>query len=141
MDGQSRVVEALAVRDGKIIAVGETAAIQSLAGSQTRTIDLHGKTVVPGLIDTHDHFKAAGLFDYVVSMSEAKSVAEALATIQQFAAKKKPGDWIIGGDLGSVSQLVEQRYLTRQEIDSAAPNNPVYLRTSLPFLDGKLPCA
>jgi predicted amidohydrolase YtcJ len=129
LDGQSRVVEALAVRDGKIIAVGETAAIRSLAGSQTRTIDLHGKTVIPGLIDTHAHFKAAGLSDYVVSMSEAKSVADALATIKQFSAKKKPGDWIIGGAWHPPSQLVEQRYLTRQEIDSAAPNNPVYLQT------------
>lgn len=129
LDGQSRVAEALAVRDGKIVAIGDTAMIRSLAVSQTRTIDLQGKTLVPGLIDTHAHFKAAGLSDYVVNMSGAKTVADALAAIKQFVAKKKSGEWIIGGAWHPPSQLTERRYLTRQEIDSVAPNNPVYLRT------------
>jgi predicted amidohydrolase YtcJ len=129
MDGQSKVAEAVAIRDGRILAVGDTAIIRTLAGSQTRTIDLAGKTVVPGLIDTHVHFKAAGMSDYVVDMSRAKSVAEALETIKRFAAKKSPGDWIVGSAWHPPSQLTEKRYLTRQEIDSVAPNNPVYLRT------------
>jgi hypothetical protein len=67
--------------------------------------------------------------DYVVNMSRAKTVAEALEAIKAFAAKKRPGEWIIGGAWHPPSQLAEKRYLTRQEIDSAAPNNPVYLRT------------
>jgi predicted amidohydrolase YtcJ len=129
MDGQSRVAEALAIRDGRILAVGDSATIRSMAGSQTRTIDLGGKTVVPGLIDTHAHFKAAGLSDYVVNMSRAKSVAEALEAIKEFVAKKNPGEWVVGSAWHPPSQLVEKRYLTRQEIDSVAPNNPVYLRT------------
>ena len=129
MNDQSQVAQAVAIRDGKILAVGDDAAIRSMAGSTTRTIDLSGKTVVPGLIDTHAHFKAAGLADYVVNMSRAKTVAEALEAIKQFAAKKKPGEWIIGGAWHPPSQLAEKRYLTRQEIDSVAPNNPVYLRT------------
>jgi predicted amidohydrolase YtcJ len=129
MNDQSLVVQAVAIRDGKILAVGDDATIRSMAGTATRTIDLGGKTVVPGLIDTHAHFKAAGLADYVVNMSRAKTIAEALEAIKQFAAKKKPGEWIIGGAWHPPSQLAEKRYLTRQEIDSAAPNNPVYLRT------------
>jgi predicted amidohydrolase YtcJ len=67
--------------------------------------------------------------DYVVDMSRAKSVAEALETIKRFAARKSPGDWIVGSAWHPPSQLTEKRYLTRQEIDSVAPNNPVYLRT------------
>src|SRR5258706_10018234 len=129
MDGQSRVAEAIAIRDGKILAVGDSSTIRSMAGSQTRTIDLGGKTVVPGLIDTHVHFKAAGLSDYVVDMSRAKSVVEALEAIKQFVAKKKPGEWIVGSAWHPPSQLTEKRYLTRQEIDGVAPHNPVYLRT------------
>src|ERR1700753_434432 len=129
MNDQSQVVQAVAIRDGKILAVGDNASIRSMAGTRTRTVDLDGKTVVPGLIDTHAHFKAAGLADYVVNMSRAKTVAEALEAIRQFAAKKKPGEWIIGGAWHPPSQLAEKRYLTRQEIDSVAPNNPVYLRT------------
>ena len=100
-----------------------------MAGAQTRVIDVAGKTVVPGLIDTHAHFKAAGMGDYVVNMGRVKTVAEALDAIKAFAAKKKPGEWIVGGAWHPPSQLAEKRYLTRQEIDSAAPNNPVYLRT------------
>jgi predicted amidohydrolase YtcJ len=129
LDDKSSVVEALAVRDGKILATGGNASIKSMAGAQTRVIDVAGKIVVPGLIDTHAHFKAAGMGDYVVKLSQAKTVAEALDAIKAFAAKKKPGEWIVGGAWHPPSQLAEKRYLTRQEIDSAAPNNPVYLRT------------
>src|SRR5579872_1525736 len=129
MDGQSKIAEAVAIRDGRFLAVGDNATIRSMAASGTRTIDLAGKTVVPGLIDTHSHFKAAGMSDYVVNMSRARTVADALEAIKQFATKKKPGDWIIGSAWHPPSQLAEKRYLTRQEIDSVAPNNPVYLRT------------
>jgi len=129
MDSRSSVAEALAVRDGKILAVGSDAAVRPIAGPQTRVIDLAGKTVVPGLIDTHAHFGAAGLGDYVVNLGPAKSVAGALELLKAFVARKKPGEWIITGGWHPPSQLAEKRYLTRQEIDSVAPNNPVYLRT------------
>src|SRR3954452_13524698 len=129
LDGQSSVVEALAVLDGKILATGSNASVKSLISTRTRVLDLAGKTAVPGLIDTHAHFKAAGLSEYVVNMSRAKTVAEALDAIKTFVAKKKPGEWIVGGAWHPPSQLAEKRYLTKQEIDSVAPSNPVYLRT------------
>jgi predicted amidohydrolase YtcJ len=129
MDASSSVAEAIAIRDGKILAVGSGASIKALIGTQTRVFDVAGKTIVPGLIDTHAHFKAAGMADYVVNMGRAKTVAEAIDAIKAFAAKKKPGEWVVGGPWHPPSQLAEKRYLTRQEIDSAAPNNPVYLRT------------
>ncbi len=129
LDERSTVTEAVAIRDGKILATGSSALIKALVGAGTRVIDVSGKTVIPGLIDTHAHFKAAGLGDYVVTMARAKTVAEALEAIKAFAAKKKPGEWIVGGAWHPPSQLAEKRYLTRQEIDSVAPNNPVYLRT------------
>ncbi|MEZ0222791.1 MAG: amidohydrolase [Tardiphaga sp.] len=129
LDGQSTIAQALAIRDGKILAVGSDAAIKPLAGLQTRVIDLAGKSVVPGLIDTHAHFKAAGLGDYVVNLGGAKDVAGALDLIRAFVAKKQPGAWITTGGWHPPSQLAEKRYLTRQELDSVSPNNPVYLRT------------
>ncbi len=129
MDDKSSVVEAVAILDGKLLATGSNARVKSMAGARTRVLDLAGKLVVPGLIDTHAHFKAAGLSEYVVTMGRAKTVAEALDAIKTFTAKKKPGEWIVGGAWHPPSQLAEKRYLTRQEIDSVAPNNPVYLRT------------
>jgi len=129
LDEQSTITEAVAVADGKILATGTSASMKALAGARTRVLDVAGKTVIPGLIDTHTHFKAAGLGDYVVIMGRAKTVAEALAAIKESAAKKKPGEWIVGGAWHPPSQLAEKRYLTRQEIDSVAPDNPVYLRT------------
>jgi predicted amidohydrolase YtcJ len=129
MDDRSSVVEALAVLDGKILATGSSAFVRAAMGTRTRILDLGGRTVVPGLIDTHAHFKAAGLSDYVVNMSKAKTVPEALEAIRTFAAKKKPGEWIVGGAWHPPSQLAEKRYLTKQEIDGVAPDNPVYLRT------------
>lgn len=129
LDERSTVTEAVAVADGKILATGTSASMRSLAGARTRVIDVSGKTVIPGLIDTHAHFKAAGLGDYVVGLGRARTVAEALEAIKSFVAKRKPGEWIVGGAWHPPSQLAEKRYLTRQEIDSVAPNNPVYLRT------------
>lgn len=129
LDDRSTITEAVAVADGKILATGTSASMKALAGARTRVLDVAGKTVIPGLIDTHTHFKAAGLGDYVVIMGRAKTVAEALAAIKAFAEKRKPGEWIVGGAWHPPSQLAEKRYLTRQEIDSVAPNNPVYLRT------------
>ena len=129
LDDRSTITEAVAVADGKILATGTSASVKALAGARTRVLDVAGKTVIPGLIDTHTHFKAAGLGDYVVIMGRAKTVAEALEAIRAFAAKKKPGEWIVGGAWHPPSQLAEKRYLTKQEIDSVAPDNPVYLRT------------
>jgi predicted amidohydrolase YtcJ len=129
MDERSSVVEALAVLDGKILATGSNASVKSIIGARTRVLDLAGKTVVPGLIETHAHFKAAGLSEYVVIMNRAKTVVEALDAIKAFAARKKPGEWIVGSGWHPPSQLAEKRYLTKQEIDGVVPNNPVYLRT------------
>src|SRR5258708_32039866 len=85
MDASSSVAEAIAIRDGKILAVGSSASVKALIGTQTRVFDVAGKTVVPGLIDTHAHFKAAGMTDYVVNMGRAKTVAEAIDAIKAFA--------------------------------------------------------
>lgn len=129
MDGRSSVVQAIAVRDGKIVATGSDESVKALAGSKTKMIALSGKTVVPGLIDTHTHFRPAGMGEYVVNLGGARSVADALELIRGFVAKKKPGEWITTGGWHPPSQLAEKRYLTRQEIDSVSPDNPVYLRT------------
>jgi predicted amidohydrolase YtcJ len=129
LDRKSTMAEAVAIRDGRIFAVGGNSEIKSLVGGNTKIIELQQRTVVPGLIDTHTHSRAAGQALYTVSMRGVKTVDEALEVIRRFAAKKKPGEWIIGSAWHPPSQLAEKRYLTRQEIDRVAPDNPVYLPT------------
>ena len=129
LDKRSSIAQAVAIRDGKFLAVGSDADVKRFSGPSTKVIDLAGRTVVPGLNDSHTHFRAAGLALYTVNMRNVKSVAEAQAAIKEFAAKKKPGEWIVGGAWHPPSQLAEKRYLTRQEIDSVAPGNPVFLPT------------
>src|SRR6266542_2256247 len=145
------VVEALAIRDGKILLSGTNKQILSLRGPKTRMIDAKGRTVVPGIIDTHSH-----LFDYAMdSLGEAspririraqsndtwESVKQkTLEAVRQEAAKRKAGEWIaldlprqaIGKDgkpMDAVQAAMRSLIVTRAELDSAAPNNPVYLRT------------
>jgi predicted amidohydrolase YtcJ len=129
LDSRSSIVQAAAVRDGRFLAGGSDAEVKGLIGPNTRVIDLGGRTAVPGLNDTHTHFHLAGLATYTVNLGGAKSVAEALDAIRAFAATKKPGEWIQSSGWHPPSQLAEKRYLTRQEIDRAAPNNPAYLIT------------
>ncbi len=124
MDGRSSVVEALAVLDGKILATGSNASVKAIVSAQTRVLDLAGKTVVPGLIDTHAHFRAAGLSEYVVIMNRAKTVVEALDAIKAFAAGKKPGEWVVGSGWHPPSQLAEKR-LDNLGAGTDFPVNPV----------------
>lgn len=96
VDPQYSIREALAVRDGKILALGNTAAIRKLAGPRTRVIDLQGRTVIPGLIDSHLHaIRAALSFSTEVNWIGASSLAEALGRIHEAARTKTPGSWLI----------------------------------------------
>ena len=144
------MAQAVAIRDGKIIAAGGNQQILGLKGPQTKILDLKGRTVVPGIIDTHSH-----LFDYALDAEEQNSVrtriraqsGETWASIKKKvldivkveAAKKKPGDWIaldlpregIGQDGKPMDGIVASRrgvIVNRKELDELAPNNPVYLK-------------
>jgi predicted amidohydrolase YtcJ len=121
------VASAVAVRDGRFVAVGEIEDIKGLAGPSTTVIDLQGQTVLPGLIDTHAHVERAGLLKYTVQLNDVRSVEQALTRISEYAAQTPKGRWIRGAQWHPVSQLAEKRFLTREELDRAAPDNPVCL--------------
>jgi predicted amidohydrolase YtcJ len=127
VDAAFSVAEAIAIRDGRFIAVGSRAEVEVLSGPATAVIDAGGHAVVPGLIDTHAHVEAAGLFKYTVSFEGAKNVAEALARVTEMAARTPSGEWIRGRMWHPVSQLAEKRFLNRWELDEAAPDHPVAL--------------
>ncbi len=129
VDNQSSIREAIAIREGRIQAVGATADIRKLASPATRTIDLQGRTVIPGLIDSHLHaIRAALSFSTEVNWIGARSLPEALSRIRDAARTMKPGSWLIVAGGWNVDQFQERRRPTQAELMAAAPENPVYVQ-------------
>ena len=121
--------EALAVRDGRIAAVGRTAEIRALAGSSTRVVDLEGRTVIPGLIDSHIHAIRAGLtFTTEVHWIGVRTLADALGRIRAAADKAPKGSWLIVAGGWTERQFAERRRPTQAEIAAAAPDHHVYVQ-------------
>ncbi len=133
MDDENLVVEAAAVKDGKIAAVGTKADMLTMSGAATRIVDLQGKTMLPGFIDGHSHFfQGAMIADYVnVSappVGPASSIADIIVALKQHVASKPllPGEWLIGyGYDGTV--LSDGREATRDDFDKDFPNTPLVL--------------
>ncbi len=129
LDQRSTIAEALAVRDGTIIAVGRSADIRDLAGPATRIIDLGGHTVIPGLIDSHMHAIRAALFYATeVNWIGAHSIPEAMARIASAVRTARPGQWIIVAGGWTEQQFTEKRRPTQAELVAAAPDHPVYIQ-------------
>ncbi len=129
VDDRFTIAQALAIRDRRIVAVGTNAEIAKLKGPQTRTVELAGRTVIPGLIDNHSHWIRAAehnelRFDGVTTRKRA------IALLTERVSAAKPGEWIavLGG--WSEQQFTdEERGFSRAELDSIAPNNPVVLQS------------
>src|SRR5262245_56388740 len=129
VDGQFSIREALAIRDDRIVGTGTTADIKTLAGPRTRVIDLGGRTVIPGLIDSHLHAVRAALsFGTEVNWIGARSLKEALGRIHDAAQRRPPGAWLIVAGGWNELQFAEKRRPTQAELETAAPSNPVYVQ-------------
>ena len=124
VDSSFSIAEAMAVSGGKFQAVGKNAEIRKLAGSNTRVIDLHGKTVVPGLEDSHLHNAGGGPG---VDLSTARSIADVLAAVGQRVKSVPPGEVVISNGDWHEAQLTEQRLPLRRDLDAVSPQNPVVL--------------
>src|SRR5262249_29361821 len=129
VDGQFSIREALAIRDDRIVGAGTTADIKTLAGPRPRVIDLQGRTVIPGLIDSHLHaIRAALSFGTEVNWIGAPTLADALGRIREASRTMKPGAWLIVAGGWNVQQFKENRRPTQSELLGAAPDNPVYVQ-------------
>ena len=121
--------EGLAIRDGRITEAGSNTEIRKQAGPQTRVIDLQGRTVIPGFIDSHIHAIRAGqTFTTEVNWVGANSIAEAMSRIHEASQAKKPGSWLIVAGGWNAQQFKEKRRPTQADLVAAAPNNPVYVQ-------------
>src|SRR3954447_13054326 len=128
LDPASTIAQALAVRDGKIVAVGGNDAMEVLIGPATRRVDAGGRTIIPGLIDSHIHAVRAGLtYATEVNWIGAKTIREAMERLRQ-AAKARPESWIIVAGGWSELQFAEKRRPTLAEVMSAVPDNPTYVQ-------------
>lgn len=128
--------EAVAVLNGRIIAVGGSNEIQALAGPQTRIIDLRGRRVVPGFNDSHVHFLDGGQGLAGVQLRNARTEAEFSRLIGEFAAKLQKGRWVLNGNWDH-ENWTPARLPTRQLIDALTPENPVFINR----LDGHMALA
>jgi predicted amidohydrolase YtcJ len=129
LDAKSSVVQALAIRDGRIMAVGTNDDVRKLAGPATRTLDVGGRTVIPGLIDSHIHALRAGLtYSVELSWIGVPSLAKGLELIREAARNSKPGTWIKIGGGWTEMQFPEKRGPTVEELAAAAPDRPVYVQ-------------
>jgi predicted amidohydrolase YtcJ len=132
VDERFSIAQAVAIGDGRIIAVGTDKEIQALAGRTTRRVDLAGKTVVPGLIDNHMHLLRAGTtWQREVRLDGVPSRKQALDLIRERAKAIQAGEWIytLGG--WTLEQFADdERPFTPAELDRVAPANPVFLQAS-----------
>jgi predicted amidohydrolase YtcJ len=124
--GGAKFAAALAIANGRILAVGEDAEIHAYAGPNTRVVDLNGRLAVPGLMDSHTHFIAGGFQLLSVDLKDARSEGEFARRIAEEAATLAAGRWLMGGDWDEQA-WPSAKLPTRQMIDAATGNHPAFL--------------
>jgi predicted amidohydrolase YtcJ len=130
MDSAHPSASAMAIRDGRILAIGKDSEVSGCASEPTQKIDLHGETVLPGLIDVHTHAMewAKGILrrQLDVTYPKVNSVADVVAMVKQRASETPKGRWMTGAGWDD-AKFRERRYINRYDLDVVSPENPVYL--------------
>jgi len=132
VDEANPKVEAVAVKDGLILAVGTTAEIQAYVGGSTEVIDLQGKTMTPGIIESHAHLMGIGYNKLEIDLMGVKTYEELIQKVGEAAAIAKPGDWITGRGWHQdkwlkMPEKTVKGFQTHDALSAVSPNNPVYL--------------
>lgn len=128
LDRSNPAASAVAVKDGRFLAVGHDAEIMALKGPETKVIDLKGKRVLPGLIDNHTHVIRGGLnFNMELRWDGVRSLADAMDMLKRQVAITPPPQWVrvVGGF--TEHQFAEKRLPTIEEINAVAPDTPVFI--------------
>ncbi|MEZ0255935.1 MAG: amidohydrolase [Chthoniobacter sp.] len=128
VDDRFSIQQAMALHGGKIIAIGSNDDILKTKNDQTHVIDLAGKTVLPGLIDSHTHPTGASMTEFENPIPDFESIQDVLAYIHARAQALPEGEWIVLSQV-FITRLREQRYPTLAELDQAGPKHPILYRT------------
>ena len=124
VDAKFSLTQAVAVRGGKIVAVGTDADVLKFKGANTRVLDAGGKTVMPGLYDSHTHPTGAALSEVGEPIPLLRSIVEVQDYVRRTAATIPEGKWIVIR-YAFPTRLKEARFPTKAELDAAAPKHPV----------------
>src|SRR5262245_15508077 len=137
LDRASRIGQAVSVRAGQVLAVGEDAAVLKEAAPTTQRLDLAGRAVLPGFFDAHPHADREGLKARGgIPIAGLHSVADIVAVVERAARTTPLGEWIVLMPMGEPpheyisrpEQLTDGRFPTRYDLDAVAPDHPVYIR-------------
>jgi predicted amidohydrolase YtcJ len=124
VDAESRTFEAIAIKDGRVAAVGADAEVFRWKGPKTHVLDAEGRTVLPGLYDSHTHPLSAALSERDGALPDLQSLKDVFAYIRKRAAATPRGEWIVVR-FAFPTRLDEGRFPTKAELDEAAPDHPV----------------
>ena len=148
VDARNSIAQSIAIAAGQILAVGSDAEVARHIAPGTTVFDMKGRTITPGLIDGHAHMDREALRSVFPALGQVRSIKDIQDRIAELARARKPGEWIVTmpiGDppfyTGMPESLAEGRWPTRQELDAAAPDNPVYIRPIWGYWRGTLPLA
>ena len=126
VDNARPIVRALAARGGRVIFVGSDAEARVLASSSARVIDLHGATVVPGIIDAHAHLLGLGNMLQSANVAGSTSYQEVVDRVKAHSRNVKPGEWIRGRGWDQ-TRWASKEFPTHELLSRAFPDNPVVL--------------
>jgi predicted amidohydrolase YtcJ len=120
------LVTAVAIRDGRFLALGDAAQVRALAGLNTRSIDLGGRLVLPGLADAHFHYRKWAISRRRLSLTDTASLRDLCQRLAQKASEAPPGRWILATGWNE-NHWLERRLPGRADLDEAVPAHPVIL--------------
>jgi len=132
VDEANPKAQAVAVKDGLILVVGTSEEIQAYVGESTEVIDLQGKTMTPGIIESHAHLMGIGYNKLEIDLMGVKTYDELIQKVAEAAATAKPGDWITGRGWHQdkwlqMPEKTVKGFQTHDALTAVTPNNPVYL--------------
>jgi predicted amidohydrolase YtcJ len=146
VDRDFTIAQAIAIAGDRILAVGRNDTMAAHTAPETRVVDLKDRTVTPGLIDGHAHMDREGLKSVYPALGPVRSIRDIQDRIAELARATPRGEWIVTMPIGNPPYyfdvpdiLAEKRWPTRQELDAAAPNNPVFIRSIWGFWRHSLP--